>query len=651
MVIRRYGCFKMYHLCKNERNELSNYHNNRINNFNNMKKKNLLFVAAAMVMAGCASDDMIGDNAATQSDNQVIGFNMSTPAMTRSTYDQATDHGKLGNMFIVWGEKNEDSKSATSYAIDATADNADLVFKNYRVDYKAGTANTTLSNTEDWEYVGATSFKSNVTPNAPDDQTIKYWDMNANDYTFTAVSAPDDEIGSKIKITKITTGNSTNTTAVYDKGYTIELADAKASVGNIYVADREHLTKAANSQTSTTINRTAENVYGGQVKFTFRNFQSKIRFGIYETVPGYKVVITGINYDSKNHTATSGTNGGADKFGIAGDFVKAGGSTKYTVTYRSDTGHEGEAQVNIADNATKDSYITTEGTTWLTTAAIAENTNKPTYDYAGAYTPILPNTSNKTNMTLKIAYKLVSEDTGEEIKFMNGNEEIYRTVEVPAAYCQWKSNYAYTYIFKISDKTADLYPITFDACVETAQIGNQETITEVSEPSITTFAVTSSTNNAVVTEQEEYKAGNVIYASVVDANATSTLGGAVALTAGTNINLYTVEAKNGTNLVPSIITEASVANCLAQTKYAATSKTPYEVEDLNGNKLTVTNVSITQADNIVAAVPTEEGTTATRDLNALKWSTTEGATEDVYYVVEYIKGTDKYYKVVKVAKK
>ena len=186
-----------------------------------------------------------------------------------------------------------------------------------------------------------------------------------------------------------------------------------------------------------------------------------------------------------------------------------------------------------------------------------------TYDYAGAYTPILPNTSNETNMTLKIAYKLVSEDTGEEIKFMNGNEEIYRTVEVPAAYCQWKSNYAYTYIFKISDKTAELYPITFDACVETAQIGNQETITEVSEPSITTFAVTSSTNNAVVTEQEEYKAGNVIYASVVDANATSTLGGAAALTAGTNINLYTVTTTNDDK---TTITEAAVANCLAQTK-------------------------------------------------------------------------------------
>ena len=195
MVIGRYGCFMMYHLCKNERNELSNYHN-RINNFNNMEKKNLLFVAAAMVMAGCASDDMIGDNAATQSDNQVIGFNMSTPAMTRA--DDLTGSNaatKLGNEFIVWGEKNESTKSNSNYAIDATQNNADLVFKNYVVLYGANTANTTTSNTKDWEYVNVShaNYDAHVNPTVGSGvtQTIKYWDAKASDYTFTAISADD----------------------------------------------------------------------------------------------------------------------------------------------------------------------------------------------------------------------------------------------------------------------------------------------------------------------------------------------------------------------------------------------------------------------------------------------------------------------------
>ena len=193
MVIRRYGCFKMYLLCENERKVLSNYHNNRINNFNNMEKKNLLFVAAAMVMAGCASDDMIGDNGATQSDNQVIGFNMNGAATTRA--DAA--HTQLGNMFIVWGEKNEgtDGKKASA---------ANLVFKNYKVTWADNTANTTLSNTKNWEYVGVAPFKSNenVTPYISEtSQTIKYWDYQANSYTFTAVSAVETEItGGKVII-------------------------------------------------------------------------------------------------------------------------------------------------------------------------------------------------------------------------------------------------------------------------------------------------------------------------------------------------------------------------------------------------------------------------------------------------------------------
>ena len=597
-----------------------------------MEKKNLLFVAAAMVMAGCASDDMIGDNAATQSDNQVIGFNMSTPAMTRGSSSDAT---KLGNMFIVWGEKNESGKSESKFKVDVNSDNADLVFKNYRVDYKTNTANTTLSNTADWEYVGVTSFGSKVTPNAPTSQTIKYWDMNATDYTFTAVSAPDDEVGSKIKITKITEGNSTDANAVYDKGYTIELADAGASVGHIYVADREHLTSASDKQ-SGTISNTAVNKYGGQVKLTFRNFQSKIRFGIYEKVPGYKVVITGIKYNTDASTEVAKT-ATTDVFGITGDFVKAGGNTKYTVTYRSDTGHEGEAQVEIADGAEKSTYMTTDGTTWLNTTKpnyVGTEATTPTWDNKNAnstdgdYTAILPNTKNQTNLKLKIAYKLVSEDTGEEITFKDAsNNEIYRTVEVPAAYCQWKSNYAYTYLFKITDKSAELYPITFDAVVVDNQIGNQETITEVSDPSITTYAVKSD-GKTVVTDQNEYQGKNIIYASVVENSNPVTLKLTTTSVTDGNIRLYTVSLANG--VTGYDITEASVANAISQKSNVKLTYT-----DVTGESY----VSVTSSND---KVPAEDGTK--RDISALKWTATANTT----YAIEYTSNSKTYYKIVKV---
>ena len=191
-----------------------------------MEKKNLLFVAAAMVMAGCANDDMIGDNAATQSDNQVIGFNMNMPAMTRADMSRDASASALDNEFIVWGEKDEPT--------DGTAcASTNLVFKNYRVHYADATGNTagtTASNTTGWEYVGITPYHgdgtgsttagdgteatahvypSMYTANTPK-QTIKYWDLNTTGgYTFTAVSAKQQDIkDGYVTITKIESATS-----------------------------------------------------------------------------------------------------------------------------------------------------------------------------------------------------------------------------------------------------------------------------------------------------------------------------------------------------------------------------------------------------------------------------------------------------------
>lgn len=61
------------------------------------------------------------------------------------------------------------------------ASNRQTVIADYRVNYGAGTAGTTLSNTHDWEYVG-------VQPN----QTIKYWDFSATKYRFFGYVSEDD---------------------------------------------------------------------------------------------------------------------------------------------------------------------------------------------------------------------------------------------------------------------------------------------------------------------------------------------------------------------------------------------------------------------------------------------------------------------------
>ena len=565
----------------------------------------LAFASVAMLLASCANDEFTGSNT-TASENTAIGFNMQTSSQTRA--DETDAHTKLGEMFIVWGEKNEtDGKKASE---------TDLVFKNYVVKYTASSANTTTSNTNNWEYVGIdhSSYNSNVSPNigASVAQTIKYWDDSATSYTFTAVSAKENDIKEgKVKITK-NEGKSTDseTGTVYDKGYTIELATG-ATPDNIYYADRNNITKG-------------ESGYDHKpVTMTFRNFQSKIRFAMYETIPGYKVVVTGVKYGTAEQDITN-------KFGVDGQFVTVGDKTKYTVTYETNSSSN-ENKVKVAVDAQSATSKTLEAGTNGIIATSKESpldttSANPTYDDKDkGYTAILPNPSNATDMKLTVSYELYSEDTGEKITCTD------RTAVVPAAYCQWKSNYAYTYIFKISDKSAELYPITFDAAVVTDEVGKQETITTVEEPSITTFGY-DETSKKVITGKDEYEVNNIIYASVVDATESGDGSKAVTLSVADNqknIALYTVESTDATNFP---ITEASVANAIKN----STTNGPIKTTTVS------INTTGTEAPIIVTSVPAEDGTT--RTLSALKWKPTTAAT----YAVEYTKNSKKTYKIVKV---
>lgn len=112
------------------------------------------------------------------------------------------------------------------------------------------------------------------------------------------------------------------------------------------------------------------------------------------------------------------------------------------------------------------------------------------------YTAVLPIAAEGKPLTLRMNYTLVSDDgSKEEIKVYGAKAVI------PASYTQWQPNFAYTYIFKISDNTngatstedktpEGLFPITFDAVV--ADVDNvdfnHESITTVSTPSVTSYA-------------------------------------------------------------------------------------------------------------------------------------------------------------------
>lgn len=491
-------------------------------------KKNLFLVAAALAaLVSCTSDEFTGDQTIREANEYgAISFNLETPAITRATNGGKTAATALSNRFIVWGEKNETDGTAAS--------DANLVFKNYKVEWTDNSAYTSTSNTQNWEYVGLTPYTAaQVSPSInPTTQTIKYWDYAATSYTFTAVSALDADItNSKVVITKQTSGST-----VYDKGYEIAIKTG-ASTDNIFVADRNNPTLGSGTD------RNASNTRGGNVKMTFRNFMSKIRFGIYETIPGYKVKITKVTYNNGGNNSTT-------DFAIDGKFIVPGDNTIFNVTYENDQSanpNKVKATLkygpdDVSTPASYANYFVSATSPILSADNIGTAATSATFDKTSdAFTTILPFSTNTTNLKLTIDFQLISEDTQETINITG------KTAEVPAKYCQWLSNYAYSYIFKITDD--GLYPITFDAVEITDENGNAEYITTVTEPSITTYAKASA-----VTTNGDYKDGEKIYATVMDGSSLATLD-------GTNMKLYKVTTSDATNFP---ITEASVAEALIE---------------------------------------------------------------------------------------
>jgi len=132
-----------------------------------------------------------------------------------------------------------------------------------------------------------------------------------------------------------------------------------------------------------------------------------------------------------------------------------------------------------------------------------------TATFAGASSPyyqvVLPN-ENGAVFELAIDYTLEATDgSGEEINVYGA------TAFIPAVYTKWLPNFAYTYIFKISDNSngwtsqtntdpKGLFPITFDAVVIDSEEHTQTTITTVAEPSITTYQ-----KGHVYSASDEYK--------------------------------------------------------------------------------------------------------------------------------------------------
>ncbi len=531
-------------------------------------KKYLILAAAVTMMASCSDNNYVGDNNPNSPDGSgAIAFGGGFKAVTRGNAYGADAAALLHNRFIVGGFKNT---GETQYS---------KVFDNYAVEWSVNTAGTTSSNTSDWEYVGVTPLSPATSITASVGQTMKYWDYNTSSYDFIAYSTgaaaevgTDAEItDGKVKVTAIDHAN--KGTAAFT------LTGASNDLAGCYIADLVTVNKAN---------------YGKEVQLTFRSLSSKIRTGLYETIPGYSVKDVKFYTDDATSIATGASETSATLF-MPSSTVGFGSAGTYKVSFVNKvaqvafTKDEGATALTQKDFGALD-YKAKEGNETGGNIYLGRSSNNASY--AGSdYTTVLPNTATGDVLELRVDYTLESIDgSGEEIK-IHGAKAF-----VPATYTVWKPNYAYTYIFKISDNTngwtsttdtdpAGLYPITFDAIVTEAVDANNEqtTITTVASPSITTY------QKGHDTTKDEYSAatGKIYVQVMVDGTLKNDLG--------TNGRLYTLsaakteaEVMDALNIqVSSDATTITGRNGLVLTK-AESNATITTIPGEDGNNITIT---------------------------------------------------------------
>lgn len=518
--------------------------------------KYLIIAASALALAGCSSDDFLGDGSGNGQNSAAIQFGGGTTKTHRATSTGTYDLAKLKlNGFWVYGTKHSADE-------DKTDANDQAVYTNYFLNYIDGTANNTQSNTAGWEYVGVNNepYRNNVTPNVTQAQTIKYWDYSAKAYTFYAATAkPADVAAGTVKIKKITADAAADG-SVYTKGYEVTLKDG-ATWDELYFADRKVINKTIDAEHG------KHDVYGGEVNFTFRNALTKVRVAMYETIPGYSVTIDRFYYTSAV---------GADLATPEVNMFKADASNTpletsetgvtYKVVYYDKTEASGQLEnqpkmlPNAAGEAGATKTVLALGNNLKRGTELSTDIQRPTYDTdGGKYTLFMPQADNDKTLSLKVDYTLTSLD--------GSNEEIHvkgATAVIPAKYLCWRPNYAYTYLFKISDNTngstggtgdpAGLYPITFDASVVETETGNVEYISAMGTATITTFAVK---GNLYQHDKADYENGSDLYATVVEKDkTTATLG-----TGNTKVYRLKPAGVDAANL-----SEALVANWVANNK-------------------------------------------------------------------------------------
>lgn len=558
--------------------------------------KYFLYAASVLALASCSSDDFLGENSGNgQNALSAINFGGDAGKITRATSNTGTAAQMLDGQFRIYGVKKVGDTQLVS------------VFNEYSVWYVEN-KNTTTSNTDGWEYVGAKGATNLGTGNITltKDQTIKFWDYSAPEYHFIA--------GSPITCFShtLTPGNKINSATIKGLAGHINANEAGQAITTnpVYIAEPIVVKKAD---------------YQKPVQFSFKRQQAMVRVGLYETIPGYS--ITEINFYQAGGSKANGNNiiltSGTKDYFVGGNNISGTITYDWTNENPSYTYEYSEAGLIKSQNWYAGKFEPHNALATVSTAAVSYLYGKDNDMSTNGYFTVIPTPSATTAapILIKCDYTLTSDDdSGETIKVTGA------TAAIPAAYSKWDVNTRYTYLFKISQNTngytgddpdkAGLYPITFDALVKESTDAMQGTVTTVSTPSITTYQKGSVTDASV-----EYKTGEAIYATATDKDGKEN----ILTTGGTevgNVQVYKLsKERNEAELQVSAIVNAEIKDeNKTQTNVPSTETTVGKVK-LAANKY-------------LSFTPTAEGFYAIQYLV----QAAKGTTPAVYaYKVVYVK--------------
>ena len=352
------------------------------------------------------------------SDNRLpITFSCSEDGVTRAEVSLS----EFISDFKVYGINGDISGSGNT----ATFTKKNTVFPDYQVWHTENQANTTSTNTANWEYVGTVEGAS-----GSEEQTIKYWDEKRDGHYFWAIGDFSKRGG-------------------YD--YT------ESTLPDPHVIEVENITQVDVQDDSKCLYFTKpkyvpKSKYGQPVTLTFLRYCSRIRIGFYEDITQsggdkrYKVV--GVDFYRVNDDGTFNTNElPTTNVCLRGNFVNEG---KVRLTYTNASFKGGD---NI-DNVTTETVPVENGASKYMDFGVLNIVGTQSGVLPTSSSEALFTTNNGSQYTKVLPYNNTEGLTLQcDILVRNQNESQFTQqnvlASIPAHYTNWQPNQSYTYIFKI----------------------------------------------------------------------------------------------------------------------------------------------------------------------------------------------------------